>query len=484
MKLKITKKLILIFGLLAAVISVPSLLLLTGNIGNSKSAAYKRAKKIMNPDLYLTYRITDRIVEANNIKRPIRIAVRKGVDCKGALGLDPSSSQCQSAQLLPDIDKTTNFDIWASQVINTMSGQANAYASSDSGVLLVNKALLKELMGRPEQLACVISHELAHITQNHNDDKRKARMKYDSVAASRISERIVKLKNSQAGAYFMAAMIGGISDSYSGTNTSLNQLSNQIAFNNLASQMMAPQITEKAMEYSPVIAESINQMQGLSPEYMKQGFSYIDSYLRDAALSLTAFGRGLEYEADLLGTQYAATAGFSEKACLKLWTETMPHDTDKIVARLLPQGVPDPGKKKPEIFINKEKKSDLEKKYKGHPKCSTGEWGERHPKCRAIAKTKKKKDDKKISAETLEILSTHPSDERRAKAIKEHIENKELFNEFRNTGKKNKLKNTMRDWSYDKESDSLVISDIEKNPKLVGLDETGTSGINIDKFLD
>ena len=60
----------------------------------------------------------------------------------------------------------------------------------------------------------------------------------------------------------MAAMIGGISDSYSGTNTSLNQLSNQIAFNNLASQMMAPQITEKAMEYSPVIAESINQIVG------------------------------------------------------------------------------------------------------------------------------------------------------------------------------------------------------------------------------
>ena len=481
--MKISKKIILIFGLLAAVISVPSALLLTGSIGNAKSAAYKRAKKIMNPDLYLTYRITERIVEANDIKRPIRIAVRKGVDCSGALGLDPSSSKCQAAQLLPDIDKTTNFDIWASQVINTMSGQANAFASSDSGVLLVNKALLKELMGRPEQLACVISHELAHITQNHNDDKRKARMKYDSIAASRISDRIVKLKNAQAGAYFMAAMIGGISDSYSGTNTSLNQLSNQIAFNNLASQMMAPQITEKAMEYSPVIAESINQMQGLSPEYMKQGFSYIDNYLRDAALSLTAFGRGLEYEADLLGTQYAATAGFSEKACLKLWTETMPHDTDKIVARLLPQGVPDPGKKKPEIFINKEKPEILEdKNCKNKMKVKKDKRLQK--KCRFLAKKRKAKEKEQISEQTLEILSTHPSDERRAKAIGEHIQNKELFNKFRLTGKKNKLKNTMRDWSYDKESDSLVISDIEKDPKLIGLEETGTSGINIDKFLD
>ena len=42
----------------------------------------------------------------------------------------------------------------------------------------------------------------------------------------------------------------------------------------------------------------------------------------------------------------------------------------------------------------------------------------------------------------------------------------------------------MRDWSYDKESDSLVISDIEKDPKLIGLEKTGTSGINIDNFLD
>tara|TARA_Y100000589_G_C27181731_1_gene641077 strand:- start:998 stop:2446 length:1449 start_codon:yes stop_codon:yes gene_type:complete len=482
--LKINRNLIIFFGIFTALISVPSFFWITGNLGNAKSAAYKRAKKLMNPDLYLTYRITERILEANNIKRPIRIAVRKGVDCSNALGLDPSSNKCIAAQLLPDIDKTSNFDIWASQVINTMSGQANALASSDSGVLVVNKPLLKELMGRPEQLACVISHELAHITQNHNDEKRKARLKYDSVAAARISQRIEKLKSSQAGAYFMAAVLGGISDSYSGTNNSLNQLSNQMAFNNLASQILAPQITEKAMEYSPVIAESINKLQGLSPEYMKQGFSYIDNYLRDAALSLTAFGRGLEYEADLLGTKYAATAGFNEKSCLKLWTETMPHDTDKIVARLLPQGVSDPGKKKPEIFINKEKESVLDKKYKGHPKCSSGEWGERHPKCKEISKTKNRKDDNKISEATLEILRTHPSDERRAEAIREYIKNKELFNKFRITGKKNKLSTKMRDWSYDKDSDSLVISDIEKDPKLIGLEDTGTTGINIDKFLD
>ena len=72
----------------------------------------------------------------------------------------------------------------------------------------------------------------------------------------------------------------------------------------------------------------------------------------------------------------------------------------------------------------------------------------------------------------------------RAKNISEHIDNKNLFEEFRNNGKNNRLKDKMRDWSYDKDSDSLVISDIIKDPKLVGLEETGSTGINIDEFLE
>ena len=478
--MKISKKLILVLGIIAVVVSVPTSLFLTGNFGNPKTAAYKRTKKLLKPDLYLTYRITERILEANNIKRPIRIAVRKGVNCSGTSGL--SKMQCSANALLPDIDQSTNFDIWASQVINTMAGQANALAISDNGTLIVNKALLKELMGRPEQLACVISHELAHITQNHSEEERKASRKYDAVAASRIRERVMQLQNAQAGAYVMMGIMGAMSDSYSGTNTSLNQLSTQIALNNLASQMLAPQVTEMAMEYSPVIGDAINEMKGLSPSYMRQAFNSVDSYLRDAALSLAAFNRGQEYEADLLGTQYAATAGFSEKACLKLWTETMPHDTDKIVARLLPQGVPDPGKKKPEIFINKQKTEILEDQDCKN-KIRVKKDRKLKQKCKLIAKKRKAKEREQISEQTLELLRTHPSDEMRAKNIAEHIENKSLFEEFRANGMKNKLTDKMRDWSYDKDSDSLVISDIEKDPEFVGLEETGSTGINIDEFL-
>ncbi len=46
-----------------------------------KSASYSRAKEVMDPDLYLVYRLTDRILTANSIKRPVRVAVRRGVAC-------------------------------------------------------------------------------------------------------------------------------------------------------------------------------------------------------------------------------------------------------------------------------------------------------------------------------------------------------------------------------------------------------------------
>ena len=101
-----------------------------------------------------------------------------------------------------------------------------------------------------------------------------------------------------------------------------------------------------------------------------------------------------------------------------------------------------------------------------------------------MQKKRKAKEREQISEQTLELLRTHPSDEMRAKNIAEHIENKSLFEEFRVNGKKNKLKDKMRDWSYDKDSDSLVISDIEKDPEFIGLEQTGSTGINIDEFLE
>lgn len=129
----------------------------------------------MSPDLYLVYRVADRIITTNNIMRPIRVAVRNNVDCTGTLGLDPRSAKCHAIQLLPQIDKATNFDIWAAQVAGTMSGSANASAYSNAGTIFLNTAMLKELTGKIDQVACVVAHELAHVTQNHGEEKKAQR---------------------------------------------------------------------------------------------------------------------------------------------------------------------------------------------------------------------------------------------------------------------------------------------------------------------
>ena len=56
--------------------------------------------------------------------------------------------------------------------------------------------------------------------------------------------------------------------------------------------------------------------------------------------------------------------------------------------------------------------------------------------------------------------------------------------DFKKEGKiaiKNKY---MRDWVYDKESNSVVISDLLKSPTEVGLGKTGTTGIDVDQFFE
>ena len=93
---------------------------MAATVEQQKAAAYARAKEAMPADLYLVYRIAERISIANDIKRPIRVAVRRNVDCSGMLGISSTSEKCQFLQLLPEIDKASNFDIWAAQVVGTM----------------------------------------------------------------------------------------------------------------------------------------------------------------------------------------------------------------------------------------------------------------------------------------------------------------------------------------------------------------------------
>jgi len=192
-------------------------------------------------------------------------------------------------------------------------------------------------------------------------------------------------------------------------------------------------------------------------------------------LALSAFSRGMEYEADLLGAEYLVASGFNPQGCIQLWAETMPHDTDKIIGRLLPEGTKDPGKPEASIFINKEEEID-------YTDCSRLDKYKKY-------KCEKKKREKgnyqtKVPEDIIALLSTHPSDERRLIALKNHLANQDMIKNLKEKGKLNRRQKLMRDWSYDKKSDSVVISNNLIQPSQAGLEKTGTTGIDIDSFLD
>lgn len=448
----------------------------------SKTSAYKKAKETISPDLYVIYRITDRLITANSIKRPIRVAVRRGLStaqlaCPGALGVEAQSAKCQAYELLPDVDQATNFDLWAAQVIATMTGSPNAAATSDSGSLYVNVAMLKEVAGKPDQLACVIGHELAHITQNHNEQKRKKQTEYNAVAASKITAAAKNAHNAQRSSQTWMMILAGVSSGLSGNNTAIYQTSNQIALANMAAQIAAPEIAKEALKYSPEIGDAMNSMQGLAPGYIKRTSLDINNYLRDAALSLAGSSRALEYEADLLGLEYVTTAGFNPTECIRLWKETMPHDNDKLITRLLPQGVADPAlQTQGESIAVSEQATPQEDVCRGNSRLE----------CRQTNKTggrSKQPSSAQVPAEVMQtLLSSHPDHASRAVALSNHLDAAAKARLIAK-GKAALSTPSMRDWSYDKTSDSVVISENLVAPKQAGSGTGGTSGIDVDKAL-
>ena len=422
----------------------------------------------MPADLYLVYRVADRIITTNDIKRPIRVAVRNNVDCEGILGLSSNSQKCQSIGLLPKIDKASNFDIWAAQVVGTMKGQANAAAYSDFGTIFLNTAMLKELTGKVDQVACVVAHELAHVTQNHSAEERESEGIRQKTAV-KVSESVRSARNSQNAYIAAMAIMGGINAGL-GNST----FSTYSALSNLrVSAMLArPRIVKAALEQQPAIGQAFNEMQGLAVNFVNQAIERIQYNLRDFPLELAGFNRAQEYEADLLGTKYVATAGFNPKGCIKLWTETMNHSEDKLIEKLLPEGIEDPGK-----GSSSESGLSLEEIRKAAMNATIA-----NSRLNEEKEKEKEPDYKKVPDDVLEALKSHPDNLSRAAAIKKYL----ATVNSRSLAARGKSKlNTVfvRNWSYDEDSESTVISDNFTSPDKAGSKENGITGIDVDASL-
>lgn len=436
-------------------------------VKEKRAESYREAKEVMPPDLYLVYRVADRIITTNDIKRPIRVAVRNNVDCEGILGIASNSQKCQSIGLLPKIDKASNFDIWAAQVVGTMKGQANAAAYSDFGTIFLNTAMLKELTGKVDQVACVVAHELAHVTQNHSAEEREKAKELDQKTAVKVSESVKSARNSQNAYIAAMAIMGGINAGLGNSTYSTDS-----ALNNLrVSAMLArPRIAKAALDLQPAIGQAFNEMQGLAENFANQAIERIQYNLRDYSLELAGFNRAQEYEADLLGTKYVATAGFNPKGCIKLWTETMNHSEDKLIEKLLPEGVEDPGK-----GSSSESGLSLEEIRKAAMNATLAKFNKDKEK-------DKEPDYKKVPNDVLEALKSHPDNLSRAAAIKKYLAT--LNSNSLAARCKSKLNTVfVRNWSYDEDSESTVISDSFTSPGKAGSKENGITGIDVDASL-
>ena len=436
-------------------------------VKEKRAESYREAKEVMPPDLYLVYRVADRIITTNDIKRPIRVAVRNNVDCEGILGIASNSQKCQSIGLLPKIDKASNFDIWAAQVVGTMKGQANAAAYSDFGTIFLNTAMLKELTGKVDQVACVVAHELAHVTQNHSAEEREKAKELDQKTAVKVSESVKSARNSQNAYIAAMAIMGGINAGLGNSTYSTDS-----ALNNLrVSAMLArPRIAKAALDLQPAIGQAFNEMQGLAENFANQAIERIQYNLRDYSLELAGFNRAQEYEADLLGTKYVATAGFNPKGCIKLWTETMNHSEDKLIEKLLPEGVEDPGK-----GSSSESGLSLEEIRKAAMNATLAKFNK-------DKENDKEPDYKRVPEDVLEALKSHPDNLSRAAAIKKYLTTLNS-NSLAARGKSKLNTVFVRNWSYDEDSESTVISDSFTSPDKAGSKENGITGIDVDASL-
>ena len=436
-------------------------------VKEKRAESYREAKEVMPPDLYLVYRVADRIITTNDIKSPIRVAVRNNIDCEGILGIASNSQKCQSIGLLPKIDKSSNFDIWAAQVVGTMKGQANAAAYSDFGTIFLNTAMLKELTGKVDQVACVVAHELAHVTQNHSAEERKKAKELDQKTAAKVSESVKSARNSQNAYIAAMAIMGGINAGLGNSTYSTDS-----ALNNLrVSAMLArPRIAKAALDLQPAIGQAFNEMQGLAENFANQAIERIQYNLRDYSLELAGFNRAQEYEADLLGTKYVATAGFNPKGCIKLWTETMNHSEDKLIEKLLPEGVEDPGK-----GSSSESGLSLEEIRKAAMNATLAKFNK-------DKENDKEPDYKRVPDDVLEALKSHPDNLSRAAAIKKYLATLNS-NSLAARGKSKLNTVFVRNWSYDEDSESTVISDSFTSPGKAGSKENGITGIDVDASL-
>lgn len=294
---------------------------------------YAEARKELPEDLYPVYRMLERIMQANKVNNAVGITVRSSSpeECFAMTG---NKELCAVIGDLPDVQAKDSMVAWAIQVVSSTNSLPNA--SADGGSLIrMGKSLINGLSSKPEAIACVVAHELAHIKEEHIKKISTKGSELDAKTSEKIASAVKNAHNAQKSEQAWAAIAMGLNALSSGLNAGMGNyvLANQATMNNqyLALSLQA-ESAAGAGEYARYISANYATLQnnapnsliamkgleGLGAKYVKRTKVDIDQYLNEHTVELMSFSREQEVEADAKGVEYVAKAGINPNSCLEV----------------------------------------------------------------------------------------------------------------------------------------------------------------------
>jgi hypothetical protein len=284
---------------------------------------YATAKKELPEDVYPVYRILERLMQTNKVEEAIGITVRS-TSPEECLAMTGNKELCLVVGDLPDVKAKDSMIAWAIQVVSSSNAHPNANATGSSNLIRVQKSLINSLSDKPTAIACVVGHELAHLTEKHTKKERIKMVELDNATSEKISGAIENAQKAQKSQEMWTAIAMGLN---AAAGTYQGAMSNyQLASSIQADSAEGTQALRSYMQSNYAILRSsapksltaLESMQGLGGKLIKRTRVDIDNYLDEYTKDLNAFSRTQEIEADAKGAEYVAKAGIDPKGCLEV----------------------------------------------------------------------------------------------------------------------------------------------------------------------
>lgn len=228
----------------------PETVLMAQNPSNDE--LYKQAKEELSEDVYVIYRVVERIARAN--------------------GLDNSP--------------------WRVVIVNEYN--INAFAT-EVNLIAIYMGILDQLAGDSSAIACVISHEMAHHVERHialaPAEEMALKERIQKEAEEQVLAEIQDAKSDATGASVGGAVLQTVGVVLGGWRRTAGTIGN-VALQGASRQRLA-QAEERVKE---IVQEKTTELeQKLAENNRKQ-----------------------EFEADEVGYQYIAKAGFEAEGCIRV----------------------------------------------------------------------------------------------------------------------------------------------------------------------